>query len=650
MPIIFVASLIVCPTTSYATLVILTSSPEFSGYESTRKQQSPGGMTRYMKLMRWLLLSLCFLATAWMVAQNAQLAQQYYRDGEYEKAAAIYRQLSEEKPGSTSYFDRYVNSLMKLERYDEAEGVLKKRLRKRPQEVALYVQYGQLLEEKFDDEGARKQYEQAIEELPADQYRINQLASAFLRTTKYDLAIKTYERGKKLLKNKGDFSYELGNLYRQKGDVPEMITNYLRALQAQPQRMRIVQTYLQRTLDEEGLQEAKEQLYVLIQEGDEKDSTYPEMLAWVFIQQDDYKAALRQARALDRRLGEEGERVLYIGRLAAGAKDYETAIAAYDYITDNKNPGGILYLEAKREGLLTRRRAITDGYAYTREDLSILEEAYESFLAEFGINSASAPIAIQLAELEALYLNDLDKACTVLQQVVSAPGVDDKVQAQGKIALADYQLMQGEVWESTLLYSQVDKQFKEDLLGHEARFRNARLSYFRGDFEWAQSQFDVLKASTSRLIANDALDLSVFIMDNLGLDTSTVALQTYADAELLVFQNRFDEAFVKLDRLRKDFPGHELEDDIVYLKARIYQKLRRYEEAATAYQQVLNQYPESIRLDNSLWALAGLYEKELGDTKKAESLYEELFIDYSGSILAVEARKKYRELRGDTVQ
>ena len=194
------------------------------------------------------------------------------------------------------------------------------------------------------------------------------------------------------------------------------------------------------------------------------------------------------------------------------------------------------------------------------------------------------------------------------------------------------------------------KKFKEDLLGLEARFRNARLSYFRGDFEWAQSQFDVLKASTSRLIANDALDLSVFILDNLGLDTSSLALQTYADAELLVFQNRFDDAFTKLDSLKASFPGHDLEDDIVYLKAGIFTKLRRYDEAVAAYQAILDAYPESIRLDNSLWELAGLYENQLEDKAKAQELYETLFIDYSGSILAVEARKKYRELRGDSEQ
>ena len=600
--------------------------------------------------MRLLLTYFVLLITLGISAQDNKLAQQYFNDGEYEKSAELFLQLSKTKPGNSYYFDRYVVSLIKLERYAEAEGALKKHLKKSPEEVALYVKYGQLLEQQYDEDGAKKQYRKAIDNLPADQYRITQLGNAFIGQTKYDYAIQAYEKGTQLLKKKYLFSNNLGDLYRRKGDKPKMIANYLDVIENQPKRARQIQTYFQRYLDEEGLVEAQKQLYARIQEADDKDDTLPEMLAWVFIQRKDFKAALRQARALDRRLEENGERVLRIGKMAGNGKDYETAIAAYDYIIENKSPANGIYLEAKREGLITRRRAITDGYDYTREDLLILETAYEDFLKEFGVNPASARIAIQLAELQSLYLNDLTEGIRILKEVIEAPGVDGAIQANAKLALADYYLMTDEVWESTLLYSQVDKKFKEDLLGHEARFRNARLSYFRGDFEWAQSQFDVLKASTSRLIANDALDLSVFIMDNLGLDTSALALQTYADAELLVFQNKFDEAFSTLDGLTAEFPGHDLEDDIVYLKARIYLKLRKYEEAAAAYQSIVDNFPESIRLDNSLWALGGLYENQLDDKARAQELYETLFIDYSNSILAVEARKKYRMLRGDDVQ
>lgn len=601
--------------------------------------------------MRIFLLLFTFLAALGLSAQNNKLAEQYYRDGEYEKSARLYLELSENNRNNDFYFERYISSMMEIEQYKDAEGALKKRLKKTPYAVRLYVTYGRLLEAQLEQERAKEQYEKAITKLTGDRYQITQLANAFIQLTKYPMAIRTYERGAELLSDSRIFSYDLGNLYRRKGDKENMVINYLNSVEDNPKRTRQVQAMFQRYLNKEELLILQKELYARIQANpDGKDATFPSMLSWVFIQRKDYRAALRQDKALDKRLDENGNRVFKLGKLAANDEDYDTAIKAFEYIVEEKGPSSTLYLDAKKEALITRRKQLTDGYDYTQEDLRALESSYEFFLNEFGNNPAVAPMVIQLAELEALYLNDTKKAISLLDGVVQQKGVKPKTLAKAKLALADYYLITGDIWEATLLYSQVDKAFKEDLLGHEARFRNARLSYFRGDFEWAQSQFDVLKSSTSKLIANDALDLSVFIMDNLGLDTTTLAMQAYADAELLVFQNRFDEAFAKMDSLTTAFPGHDLEDDVFYLKADIHKRKREYDLAASIYEQIIANYPESIRLDNSIWNLAQLFEHQLDDKARAQELYETLFIDYSNSILAVEARKKYRELRGDDVQ
>jgi TolA-binding protein len=297
--------------------------------------------------------------------------------------------------------------------------------------------------------------------------------------------------------------------------------------------------------------------------------------------------------------------------------------------------------------LKCKRLRLVDGYAYTKEDLKQLEGEYETFLKEFGKSAASGSIIFELAELEAFYLNDLDKAIELLDELINMPGVRRHLMAKAKIALGDYYLMDGDIWESTLLYSQVDKAYKDDIQGQMARFKNAKLSYFKGDFEWAQAQFSVLKASTSKLIANDALDLSVFIMDNLALDTVAAPMLSYAQAELLIFQNKFDEAFGQMDAIIKNFPNHSLQDDIYYAKATIYMKQRKHQEAAQMYQNIIENFPESIRTDNSLFALAELYEKHLGDKNKAQKLYETIMFDYSNSTFAVEARKRFRTLRGD---
>ncbi|MCO6475855.1 MAG: tetratricopeptide repeat protein [Phaeodactylibacter sp.] len=595
-----------------------------------------------------ILIAAIFTAlTAW--GQEAQLAQQYFRDGEYEKAAVLYEKLYKQSNFNDFYFDRYVESLLAMEAFDDCEQVIKKQLRRDPDNVQLYVTYGKLYERQVLDDKAEEQYRLAIEKLPKDQFVITRLANTFMVLTKYGLAIETYERGSELLKDKEAFAYNLGELYRRKGDSAKMIESYLNSIEANPGRTNSVKSIFQRYLLPEDYQELQAQLYTRIQ-AEPNAEFYPEMLSWVFIQQKDYRNAFRQARALDRRFRENGGRVFRIGEIAANDKAYEAAIMAYDYIVTDKGPSSTFYIDAKRESLRCKRRQLVEGYDYSPEELKQLEQEYESFLNEFGRSKVTANIILELAELEALYINDLDKAIRLLSEMIEYPNVNPAIQAMGKINLADYYLMQGERWEATLLYSQVDKAFKEDLLGHEARFRNAKLSYYTGDFQWAQAQFDILKASTSKLIANDALDLSVFIMDNLGLDTSATALQLYADAELLVFQNRFDDAFLKLDTLEREFPNHSLKDDVLYLEAKIYRKKRAYEKAAALLQAIIDNHPEEIRADNALYELGQLYEAHLGDQEKAMALYETLFIDYSGSTFAVEARKRYRILRGDSVQ
>ena len=392
----------------------------------------------------------------------------------------------------------------------------------------------------------------------------------------------------------------------------------------------------------------KEKLFENIQD-DPDNVNFPELLEWVYIQEKDYKKALRQSKALDLRLEENGTRVFNIGMIASNDKQYDAAISAYQYIVDTKGINSSYYLEARQELLSNKKKKVVNNPAYSQEDLVDLQNEYLSYLGEIGKNKQSAYIVAELANLEAYYMRDLPSAIERLNEMIEFPGVNRYVKANGKISLADFYLIQGEIWEATLLYSQVDKDFKEDFLGEKARYRNALLSYYNGDFQWAQKQFDVLKASTSKLISNDAIDKSVFIVDNLGLDTTDVAISMYAEAELLTLQNKFDKAFDKLDALATTFPDHSLVDDIYYQKAKLYRKQKNYEQAVKMYNTVIENHTEEIRCDNSIFELAEMYELEMGEVDKAQELYEKLFLDFSNSVFAIEARKKYRLLRGDNL-
>jgi len=397
--------------------------------------------------------------------------------------------------------------------------------------------------------------------------------------------------------------------------------------------------------EDEQKEELQSQLYKRIQKND-NNVNFIELLAWSFVQQKDFESAFTQMKALDKRLDEDGSRVMNLAKQAIQEKEYTAAIYSYEYVME-KGQVNRHYLTANQGVLNARRLKLTNNLSYAKEDVLALETDYKSFLEEFGRNSRTVMAMKQLSNLQAFYLFDEVQAVSTLEEIIGLPNVNPLFIAESKLDLGDFYLLTGEVWESTLLYSQVDKDYKDGALGEDARFRNAKLSYYLGDFEWAQTQLTVLKASTSELIANDALDLSIFITDNLGLDTTAIPMQMFARSDLKIFQNKTQAALQTLDSINTKFPGHALADDILFAKARINIKEQKFEEAASYLEQMIANFPADLLTDNALFMLGELYENELEDKSKAYNYYETIILDHSGSIFTTEARKRYRKLRGD---
>ncbi len=596
-----------------------------------------------------LVVCICSFLIPSIWAQKSKLADQYFRNGEYEKSSLLYKDLYKENRRNDYYFSRYLESMLAIEKFDEAESVLKQEIKSRPKDAQLYVNYGNLYEKQFKTEEADKQYRKAIKQVSNNKGSVSRLASAFLSLAKYDLAIEVYEEGSEKLDNKNVFAYQLGDLYRRKGEPQKMIQYYLLSATLSPNRVNSLKNVFQRYVDKEQYPLLQEEIFGMVQEYPD-EIAYPELLQWLYVQQKDYKKALRQARALDRKLDENGSRVYELASIAQNAKAYDGAISAYQYIIDTKGPNTRFYITSKLEMLDCKRKKVTENFQHTQEELTNLENEYEGFLEEFGKNTQTVFLVIEYAKFQALYLGNIKKAIALLEEMRTQRGLKKEIIGNIKLDLGNYYLIDDNIWESTLLYSQVDKTFKEGILGERARYRNALLSYYNGDFEWSQQQFKILKSATTKLISNDAIDRSIFILDNLGLDTTDVPLKMYAEAELFMYQNKYDEAQVKLKEIEVQFPEHGLKDDLLYLRAQIYKRTKETDLAIETYEDIIENHKEEIRCDNALMELAELYHYQIKDLEKAQKLYEQLFLDFSSSTFSVEARKRFRIIRGDEVQ
>lgn len=579
---------------------------------------------------------------------DVDLAEQFFGNGEFEKAIELYEKLFDESP-SDFFYTRLLETYIKAEEFKDAERLVKQQIRKQEYRLDLLVDLGYLESLQGNRNKAEKEYKNAISSLDPDIQQIANLANAFIQREEYDFAEASYLEGRKLLKNDQQFNFELARLYSQRGETQKMLDEYLNILSVNRAYIQSVQNLLLTVLnpDPDGKmrEELREKLLRRIQKQPNED-VYSELLIWLFIQNSDFAGAFIQSKALDRRKGENGQRIYSLAKLSTANEEYDIAEKSYRYLIEKgeKNP---YYLSARMDLVDVLKKKVTKSPNYSNEDLLNLEAEYQKTIKDLGRSSFTFPMLIGLAELDAFYLNNSQKAIKSLEEILSMPGLKPMDQAETKLLLGDIMLTEGEIWESSLLYSQVEKSFKYDEPGERAKFKNAKIAFYTGDFKWAQAQLDVLKGSTSKLIANDAMDLSLLITDNTGLDSITEPLEMYAKADLMLIKKQDSAAISLLDSIPIIYPETSLKDDILYKKYKISMKSRNYEKAEFYLEELIANYAWDILGDDAIYHLAKLNEEQFKNTEKAQELYKKLLFDYPASLYVVDARKRFRKLRGD---
>ena len=586
-----------------------------------------------------------FVAKSQSKQSETQLAMAYYNDKKFEQSADMFNNLYK-KTKSKFYFDYYVRSLTKLKDFQTAEKVLKKQIRSNKGEISYLVDLGHLFQLQNDYETAQKYYDNALSKMPRDRSTITRLANSFIAKQEYDYAEKTYLAARKVLLGL-KFHHELANIYAAQRNYQKMIDEYMELLYEAPSELKNIksrmQYYVVNSRDEDFKKLLQSTLIRRVQKF-MNNPVYNDLLLWFYLQDKNYNAAIIQAKALDKRLGENSRRIIQIGALAIANHEFDVAIKAYEYAIANAERAN--YQKARIGLLDAYYQKVVNGLINDEEQINKLEKEYLDAINEFGLSHLTIKIIRDLAHLEAFYLGKTNEAIVLINKAIAIRNLPYNLVAMCKIELGDIQLLTGDVWEAILTYGQVEKSNSENPYGHEAKFRKARVAYYTGKFDWAKAQLDVLKASTSKLIANDATELSLLISDNLNEDSVSIPLQMFARADLYLAQNKDSLAFLTLDSLLKQYSSHNVIDEVYFKKATVFESQNRINEAIIEYNNVIEQYGWGILADNALYNLAMLYE-QIGENEKALEAYKELMLNYADSIFVQEARQRFRILRGD---
>ncbi len=597
----------------------------------------------FLLLFFFIIFSLPIFAQK---SQNLALADEYYQQGEYEKAIQYYQKIAKKAPSASYIYANYLDAMLRLEKLKEAQKYLEKCLKDRPLAPQINIDYAKLFLQKREDKKANKHFEEYINSIKSNSHLARVAARVLAQEGFYQHAEKLYLQAQK--NTKENYDMDLGLLYLAMGKPKKMIKQFLILLEKRPNDAPYVQHLLQSRLSEDEEWDMIEpMLYEAIQKHPDNE-IFSEMLVWYFLQRKNFIMAFRQAKALDKRNKSEGMKIMEIGMLAYNNEEWKSAITIFEHLTESYK-GQRIYPQAKHFLMASKEEYIKHQFPVNKEEIKSLVSDYQELLSEIGWSPNTAKSARNMALLQAFYLNEKEIAINTLNKITKIRGVPHQLISQVKLDLGDIYVLKNEPWEATLLYSQVEKTEKETPLGYSAKLKNAKLSYFSGDFKLAKAHLDILKLATSRKIANDAMDLSILIQDNTGLDSSETAMKEYAAIDLLIFQQQYQDALSAYKKMLSHFDGHSLTDEIYWKEATILQKMGRFEEAAEKLKTVLKLNPSDIFGDDANFLLGKIYEENLKDTQKAEEYYKKQLIDYAGSVYVVEARKRIRRLRGEII-
>lgn len=589
------------------------------------------------------ILTFLFLFSYAGFSQTEQLAKNYFDRGDFEKAQNIYERLFEEEPNNPSIFFGLIATYQQLENFSEAERLLQHKINTTANAPHYLVELGHNYELQQKRDQADQFYDEALRAIESRPNYAFSIARTFEKYSLLNNAVKAYELGMKMNPD-AEYYIQLARLYGEQGEIEKMFSNYIDVLGNNPNLLPGVSRIYGQFITEDPRNEAniifRKLLLKKLQE--DQNILFNEMLSWLFVQQKEFKKAFLQEKAIYRRSQQGLGSIMRLTVMANEEGQAETALEVLDFIIE-ETPQEEVKLQAHQLKLTILRQTLP------KKNYPEIETAYEELFETYGKGMNTISLHIDYANFLAFNMGKRTEGQAVLKEFLEKD-LQKFEEAAVKMALADILVLDEKFNQALIFFTQVQNVVENDVIAQMARFKVAKTSYYKGDFKWATIQLDVLKSATSQLIANDAMELSLLISENSLDDSTQTALKKYARADLLAFQEKGEMAIAVLDSVLTQHKGEKIEDDALLKQAILFEDTGEYEKAKANYLKIIEHYKNGILADNAHFRLAELYASKLGQPEKAQEFYEKIIFNYADSIYFVDARKKFRQLRGDAIE
>ncbi|MFT7284827.1 tetratricopeptide repeat protein [Nonlabens sp.] len=590
--------------------------------------------------MRYLFLVVASIFSTLSIAQDSKLAENYMDQGEFNKALKIYQKIYRQNELNPRNLFALVEVYQQLEQYQTADSLINVAAKNNTRKELFLIEKGYNATLQGKDSIATTYYKEAIKVIDSLPQLTYQIAYRLEQRNELDEAIEAYEKGM-ALNDKLDYNFQLAKLYGEQGNIEKMFDKNIQLIEGNPVYRQRAQALFSQYVTDDAENEGNKLLrkVLLLRLRNQPDPIYNQLLSWLFVQQKDFKKAFIQEKAIYKREETNMDNIRDLVVTAIDENDLEAADEILDYMIEESQSINVKYLAQSLKIKLKAAAATSDEYEAILQD-------YERLFLIYGTEKETFRLQLDYARFLAFKMEQAQKA-TDLLIVLEQTNLSKFQKADVKMLLADILVLQEQFNRALIFYSQIQNDVPNDLRSQESQFKVARTSYYQGDFPWSLTQLKVLRSATSKLIANDAMELSLTIADHSIEDTTFVALKAFAKAELKQYQNKRSEAITLYSQLLLDHKGDPIEDEALLKQAYLYEVEGRMEQARDNYQLIIDNYGDGILSDDAHYRLGLLYQEQLADPLKAKELFEKIIFSHADSIYFVDARRRYRRLRGD---
>ncbi|HZJ19422.1 MAG TPA: hypothetical protein VFD35_03580, partial [Pricia sp.] len=428
------------------------------------------------------------IAPIFATAQEDFLAQQYFNDGDYEKAVVFYEKLVEENPRRTDYAEDLIATYQQLERYADAEKFLLEKIDESNAYPTLLIELGNNYTLQKMPKKADVYYEQAIAKIDENPNFGYGVGFRFQKYVLLDWALKAYTKAMEI-NPQLDYNYQMARIYGEQGDIEKMYVSYLKLVSegktSRSNVLRQIDDFV--TADPENENNVLFKQVVLKNAQKSPDLLWNELLSWLFVQQKQYDSAFRQEKALYKRMDAPSmQRLEGLGDLALEDRETEIAKEIFEYIADNTGDE-ITKLNAQLQ-LIDIQLLDAD-----EKGLDAVQKQFDELIAIHGYKNRTLQLQVAYANFLAFEKNTPEPAIDILKQSLDLP-LNDRADAFLTLALGDILVYDKKFNQALIYFSQIQKKLKNDILGQNARFKVAQTSFYKGDFDWALTQLKVLRS------------------------------------------------------------------------------------------------------------------------------------------------------------